>query len=132
MSSAKVPRTLLIIVFFSLLLSACSTGRMIETSLYFGLAKPDGGQVTEEEWNRFKEERLAAVLKDGSTVFRAVGNWYDSDARKLITEPTYVVVYFYKNSKAHSLRIDSLRNVYKTLFQQQSVLRVDKKVTAKF
>ena len=126
------PRTVLLIVSVSLLMIACSTRRMVETNLYFGLSKPSGGQVTEEEWNRFREEKITAVFREGSTVYSATGNWFDPQANKLITEPTYVVVYFYKRSKDLSLRIDSLRNVYKTLFQQQSVLRVDKKVVVKF
>lgn len=115
-----------------LLLTACASSRMTETNLYFGLSKPSGGQVSEEEWNRFKEEKIAVVFKEGSTVYRATGNWFDPAVGKLITEPTYVVVYFYRHSKELSSRIDSLRNVYKSLFQQQSVLRVDKKVKAAF
>jgi hypothetical protein len=119
-------------VCFALLLSACSTNRMIETNLYFGLSKPGGGHVTEEEWNRFKEEKICAVFKEGSTVYPAAGNWFDPETKKLITEPTFVVVYFYKNAKDISIRIDSLRQLYKDLFRQQSVLRVDKKVKATF
>ena len=115
-----------------LAISSCSTTNMIETNLYFGLSKPAGGEVTEQEWNRFKEERIAQVFKEGSTVYRATGNWYDTAAHKLITEPTYVVTYFYKASKLISGNIDSLRSWYKTQFQQQSVLRVDKKVKAMF
>lgn len=105
---------------------------MVETNLYFGQSKPDGSMITEKEWNTFKEGRIAKVFKEGSTVINSSGNWYDPDAKKLITEPTYVVVYFYKKSKQVSAQIDSLRYWYKTTFQQQSVLRVDEKVKAVF
>lgn len=132
MPAAISLRTMVTTVSVCILMSACSVSRMMETNLYFGLAKPGGGQVTEEEWNRFKQESVAAVFKEGSTVYSATGNWYDPDARKLISEPTYMVVYFYKPSKNISRQIDSLRQLYKTLFQQQSVLRVDKKVAATF
>ena len=105
---------------------------MIETDLYFGQSKPGGGMITENEWKNFKENRIAKVLKEGSTVVNATGNWYDPVSHKLITEPTFIVIYFYKNSPKVSTQIDSLRFWYKTMFQQQSVLRVDKKVKANF
>jgi hypothetical protein len=105
---------------------------MVETNLYFGQSKPDGGKVSEKEWDIFKKEYVAKVFKEGSTVLRADGNWLDPVSHQLITEPTYVVVYFYNKSKETSRQIDSLRYWYKTKFQQQSVLRVDKKVRATF
>ena len=111
---------------------SCSPQRMIETELYFGQSKPSGGMVTESEWNDFKEKYISKVFREGSTVVNVTGNWYDPDAHKLITEPTYKVIYFYKKSSDVSKQIDSLRHWYKTLFQQQSILRVDKKIKASF
>ena len=105
---------------------------MIETDLYFGQSKPGGGMITEMEWKNFKEIRIAKVFKEGSTVVNSTGNWYDPVSHKLITEPTFVVIYFYKNSPKVSKQIDSLRYWFKTMFQQQLVLREDKKVKAKF
>ena len=113
-----------------LVLCSCTTARMTETDLYFGQSKPGGGIVTEKEWQDFKENKIAKVFKEGSTVLNGMGNWYDPDSHKLITEPTYVVVYYYRNSPQISRQIDSLRYWYKTMFQQQSILRVDKKVKA--
>lgn len=111
---------------------SCSTGRMTETSLYFGLSKPDGSMISEKEWSSFKEEYISKILKEGSTVIRVTGNWKDTATGKLISEPSCLVIYYYKHSPAVSKQIDSLRYWYKTLFQQQSVLRVDKKVKAGF
>jgi hypothetical protein len=105
---------------------------MVETDLYFGQSKPGGTMITETEWKNFKENKIAKVFKEGSTVVNGVGNWYDPVSRKLITEPTNVVIYFYKRSSEKSRQIDSLRYWYKDMFQQQAVLRVDKKVKASF
>jgi hypothetical protein len=105
---------------------------MVETSLYFGQSKPNGSMVSEKQWNQFKEDYIRKVFKEGSTVIPVSGNWYDTDKHQLITEPTYVVVYFHKPSAGLSRQIDSLRYWYKKLFDQQSVLRVDKKVRAVF
>jgi len=115
-----------------LLLLSCSSERMMETNLYFGQSKPTGGMVTEKEWDHFKENFISKVFKEGSTVINVTGNWYDPETHKLITEPTYKVIYLYKPSGIISKQIDSLRYWYKTLFQQQSVLRVDRKVKASF
>jgi Protein of unknown function (DUF3574) len=105
---------------------------MMETDLYFGRSKPGGGEVSEQEWNNFKEQEVAKVFKEGSTVINAIGNWYDPDNHKLITEPTCVVIYFYKKKARISQQIDSLREKYKNMFHQQSVLRIDKKVKTSF
>jgi len=105
---------------------------MMETDLYFGQTKPGGGVITEAEWRNFREDQIARVFKEGSTIISSIGSWYDPESHKLITEPSYVVVYFYKRSSQISQQIDSLRNWYKARFQQQSVLRVDKKVKAMF
>jgi hypothetical protein len=105
---------------------------MMETDLYFGQSKPDGSAITEVEWTHFKENEISKVFKEGATILTGTGTWYDTASNKLISEPTYVVVYFYKHSRLMSKKIDSLRSLYKTLFNQQSILRVDKKVKAAF
>ena len=122
-------RLVIIICFFAV---SCSPASMIETHLYFGQSKPNGSMVSEPEWNNFKETKISRVFKEGSTILSTTGYWYDFKNHKLIAEPTYVVIYFYKKSPYVSKQIDSLRNIYKNIFQQQSVLRVDKKVKAMF
>jgi hypothetical protein len=105
---------------------------MMQTDLYFGQAIPSGGVITEAEWKAFTEMHIARIFTNGSTVFKTTGTWYDPVQKKLITEPGYVVTYIYKRSAQMSEKIDSLRQHYITAFQQQAVLRVDKKVRAGF
>lgn len=105
---------------------------MAETDLYFGSSKPGGNIVTEQEWNQFEQEQVCRVLKEGSTVMDATGNWRDPQTGKLITEQTHLVICLHKNSKMLSAQIDSLCELYKRMFSQQSVLRVDKKVKVLF
>jgi hypothetical protein len=105
---------------------------MVETDLYFGMLKPGGGMVTAQEWDSFKETQVSAVFAAGSTVMEATGNWRDPQTGKLITEPAHVVICFHKRSQLVSKKIDSLRDLYKTMFKQQSVLRVDKRVNVSF
>jgi len=113
------------------LLYSCSASRQVETRLYFGQFKLDGGTVSEKEWNSFVEQYVAKVFPDGSTIENATGNWYDTAQQKLVVEPSKVVIAIGKPSSVQSEKIDSLRYWYKQMHNQQSVLRVDKKVNAK-
>ena len=122
-----------IIILFTLsILVSCTSPRMMETNLYFGLLKPAGGMVSEAKWNGFKENNISKIFKEGFSIVNVSGSWYDKEKQILITEPTYKVIYLHKKSSALSKQIDSLRQHYKILFQQQAVLRVDKKVQASF
>ncbi len=115
-----------------LLVLSCSSQRMTETNLYFGLSKPGGGMVTETEWNQFKENYISKTFKEGCSILKTTGQWFDPDRQIQITEPGYKVIYYHQKSRTISKQVDSLRYWYKTLFQQQSVLRVDRKVNASF
>lgn len=115
-----------------LLLAACSQSDMIETDLYFGRSQPNGGMVTDSAWKSFKEKQIDNILKNGSTIEDATGNWRNPKTGKVVTEPTEVVIFLHADSSQISKQIDSLRNLYKTMFRQQSVLRVDKKISAEF
>ncbi len=128
----SLSRVFLKLLTVSILFYSCNSSRMTETSLYFGQSIPGGGMVNEKDWNNFKENYIRKVFKEGSTVISVSGNWYDTASHQLITEPNYVVIYYYKKSPQISRQIDSLRYWYKNLFQQQSVLRVDKKTIASF
>src|ERR1700712_1272181 len=106
----------MLLLLAGLLLSGCAAKLRVETDLYFGMAKPDGGMISNKEWNTFKSNHISAVFKEGCTVVDVTGNWRDPASGKLITEPTHMVVYIHKNLKPLSIQIDSLRNLYKTMF----------------
>ena len=120
------------IFFCCLVLCSCSTARQVETKLYFGQFKLDGGTVSEKEWSEFVAKYVSRVFPEGSTVENATGNWYDTASQKLVVEPSKVVTAINKPSARLNQQIDSLRYWYKQLHQQQSVLRVDRKVKAQF
>ncbi len=119
------------IFFCCLVLCSCSATRQVETKLYFGQFKLDGGTVSEKEWNEFVAKYVSRVFPEGSTVESATGNWYDTASQKLVVEPSKVVTAINKPSARLNQQIDSLRYWYKQLHQQQSVLRVDRKVKAR-
>src|SRR5262245_34845630 len=121
-----------IIILLTVFVCSCRTSQWTETNLYFGQSKPGGAMITENEWTSFRENYISKVFREGSSVVSLSGNWYDTAARRLITEPAYMVSYYYRYSPGISGQIDSLRNWYKELFKQQSVLRIDRKVKASF
>lgn len=120
------------LLFLCFILLSCSATRMHETVLYFGLSKPDGTVVSEQEWNNFRDNYISRIFPEGYSVVQTEGAWKDTLTKKIIKEPTFQVIYYYPKSPAISQQIDSLRIWYQKLFQQQSVLRVDRKVKAAF
>jgi hypothetical protein len=119
------------LVLCCIVLYSCGSSRQVETRLYFGQSKLDGGAVSEKEWNEFVEQYVSRVFPDGSTIQEATGNWYDTSQRRLVTEPSKVIIAINHPSSRLNEKIDSLRYWYKQIHRQQSVLRVDKKVKAR-
>lgn len=138
LSSGKVMQTIgwrLGIVLFavSLLFSpGCRTrtdidirdsGRIIETVLFFGLSKPDGGTVSESEWEKFVDEYITPRFKEGLTTIDADGQWMD-DKGKVIKEKTKMVILFHHDNEHINAAIEYIRDKYKELFEQKAVLRI--------
>lgn len=99
----------------------------IQTELFFGLSKPDGTIVTEDEWNRFVDDYISPKFNEGFTVVDARGQWTDVD-NKIMKEKTKLVIVVYKHSREMDASISFVINNYKRLFQQGSVLKVTSNV----
>ena len=112
-----------------LLLSSCGSVRQIETGLYFGLSKPRG-IITPNEWAQFSQTELGRVFPSGFTELDASGKWRGA-GDSLISEPSKLVIAIHKKDKSLDILIDSACIAYKKLFQQEAVMRVDKKVKMK-
>ena len=121
------------VLFCLLLATGCSLEKdFVQTDLYFGLSQNNGAIIPDSSWNNFVQNEVAKVFPDGFTEVDAKGKWYDADQHKLTSEPSRMITVVYKPQQIPSLKIDSLRNRYKNLFSQQSVLRVDKKAGISF
>ncbi|MES2774262.1 MAG: DUF3574 domain-containing protein [Bacteroidota bacterium] len=117
---------LLILTIF--LFSCASQKQWVQTDLYFGMAKPDGSMIADSSWNQFVARHISNVFRDGFTEIKAEGKWLDTLTKQIISEPSHVIIVINKMTRRLSADIDSLINAYKAIFQQQAVLRVDKKV----
>lgn len=107
----------------SIALASCATTQ--RTELYFGTDIPNGGHVTEQQWDDFRDKTITRFFPQGYTEFDATGRWKDTENGKTISEKTKVIVFAGKKTKQRSAAIDSIAQAYIHAFHQQSVMRLD-------
>jgi hypothetical protein len=123
--SAPVPRSA-----FSL--PACPSGdARTQTSLYFGLSRPQGADITAPEWQSFVDKEITPRFKEGLTVFDARGQWLEGSG-KIARENSKVLMVIHPPGEPAEQNIEALRTRYKQQFQQESVMRVDSPVCVAF
>jgi len=140
-----VKKQTLTILLFAVVLFICScssanrdyqTGfvsgeQFTRTELIFGLSKPDGSIITETEWQQFVDEIITPGFRDGLTVIDAYGQWMALSG-DIIKEPSKVVILLHKQTSENDNSIETIRREYKSLFQQESVLRITEEVVISF
>lgn len=106
--------------------AACRSGAApyARLELLFGLGKPGGGEVSEEEWRAFLEAEVTPRFPDGLTVLAAYGQWRDRSG-EIAREPSRVLVIWHRRGADSETAIEAIRQAYKTQFGQESVMRVD-------
>lgn len=96
-----------------------------QTTLYFGSLKPDGTMVTAEEFNMFLEQQITPRFPDGLTLLVGLGQFQNS-AGVIVKERSQVLILLYPpGDDSNNKKIEEIRQIYKSMFQQESVLRVD-------
>lgn len=100
------------------------------TELYFGMGKPDGSEVSGDEWSRFLADEVTPRFPAGFTVIEALGQ-YQGDDGKIVKEKSRVLILLYqkKDRKRNDPKIEEIRAAYKKAFQQESVMRLDMRQT---
>lgn len=99
----------------------------LRTELFFGADKPDGSEISKEEFRRFLKEEITPRFPDGLTVLTGTGQFRDSESEKIIREKSMVLILLHPLDKWNESneKIEQIRRAYKERFKQQSVLRVD-------
>jgi hypothetical protein len=97
----------------------------VRTELFFGTARRDG-VVTEDDIRRFIDEEITPHFPDGLSLLKGQGQFRGEDGR-LVKEECFVLVLLYPfdSAKKTGQKIQAIRELYKTRFAQQSVLRID-------
>jgi hypothetical protein len=107
-----------------------SAQKYVKTELYFGLSKPNGA-ISEAEWQKFLDEQITPVFKDGLTVVDANGQWLGEN-KMVVKEKSKLLIVLHAPDAETDAKIKTLIARYKEAFQQQSVLRTTTAVDVSF
>ncbi|QMR77610.1 DUF3574 domain-containing protein [Enterobacter sp. RHBSTW-00175] len=105
--------------------------QMQQTTLYFGLSRPAGKDITGQEWQQFVDQDVTPRFRDGLTVFDARGQWLGNDG-KVAREQSKALMLIHGKDAVSEQNIEALRGLYKSRFAQESVMRVDQPVCVQF
>jgi len=111
--------------------SCNADNQMQQTTLYFGLSRPAGKDITPQEWQQFVDNDVTPRFRDGLTVLDARGQWLGNDGKVAREQSKALMLIHGKDAQSES-NIEALRNVYKSRFAQESVMRVDNPVCVQF
>lgn len=95
------------------------------TELFFGSAKPDGTVVTAEEFQQFLNEQITPRFPDGLTLLVGLGQFRGSSGTIEQERSMLLILLYPLDMRSSNRKIEEIRETYKRLFQQESVLRVD-------
>lgn len=106
----------------------------VETRLFFGTERPDGGpDVTDPQFLAFIDRYVTPDFPDGLTIQEGRGQWRDSDG-VIERERSYELILLYPASEARlrDPRIERIRTAYEKAYAQDSVARLDERTLADF
>ena len=104
---------------------------VVRSELFFGRFRPDGTRVTDVEWHAFVADHVTPCFPDGLTVLDALGQ-YRGRSGPIVAEPTKILVILHPAAEGSHEAIEELRQIYRRLFPQESVLRVTSPVRTAF
>lgn len=94
----------------------------VSAEIFFGAARPEGGLVTEAEWQDFLARTVSPAFPDGLTVLPAQGQWRDADGQVQHEETR--VLRLLLPEPAAAPRLSAMAEAYRGRFRQESVLLV--------
>jgi Protein of unknown function (DUF3574) len=97
------------------------------TELFFGSLKPDGSLVSEEAFLGFLDAEITPRFPNGLTLLTGLGQFLNAQG-VIIQEPSRLLILLYplEEWRHSSEKIEQIREQYKQMFDQESVLRVDR------
>ena len=127
---------LLAAALLSSLLGACEPAPrghpQTATSLFLGTRIGDAGEVSAAQWDAFVARAIVPRLPAGCTLADAGGIWR-SEKGSVARERTHVVFLVHeRDDPAADAALEAIAADWKREFHQESVLRVDEPVTARF
>ncbi len=108
----------------------CRGDTMMETQLFLGLGIPGGGAVSEARFEDFVNSEVTPRFAEGFTIIDGHGYWRDGLSHQTVSEKSKIIVRLHALADSNS--IDEISQAYKQRFSQESVLRLDRLVCARF
>ena len=100
--------------------------RFVRTELFFGSARP-GGEVSEAEFKEFLDQCVTPRFPDGLTLLMALGQFRGADGIPIEERSMLLILLYPDDARRESnKKIEEIRDAYKQIFQQESVLRADR------
>ncbi|MEI5099955.1 DUF3574 domain-containing protein [Streptomyces sp. PmtG] len=106
----------------------------VETRLFFGTERPDGGPaVTDKQFMKFIDTEVTPGFPNGLTIQQGRGQWKDSNGR-IERERSYELILLYPTTEAKKSDklIEEIRSDYEKKFRQDSVGRLDDRARVDF
>ena len=115
-----------------ILLAGCTTGsKWKKYEVCFGMSAEGGStEISDTEWEQFRDEQLLPRFPYGFTLYNAEGYWYSGTNTH--SEPTMVLMIVSDEQTATSARLDAVISAYKDLFNQEAFLQVTSPVDVDF
>jgi len=89
--------------------------------LLFGRKIGDHVTVSEGAWRRFVGREITTRFPDGLTILDGRGQWLDPKTKRIVREPSSVVMIALPGNAEDHDRLDLIADLYKRQFRQQSV-----------
>jgi Protein of unknown function (DUF3574) len=90
-------------------------------TLYFGTQKPEGGVVSDAEWQQFLADEITSRFPSGLTTWEASGQWRDQH-NVIERERTHIVQIVHV--AGDEAKIVAIISLYKKRFAQEAVFRI--------
>ncbi|WP_431042795.1 DUF3574 domain-containing protein [Streptomyces sp. P1-3] len=106
----------------------------VETRLFFGTQRPDGGPaVTDKQFLEFVDREVTPSFPDGLTIQNGRGQWRDRNG-VVERERSYELILLYPVTEARvrNPEIEGIRDAYEREFAQESVARLDETARVDF
>jgi hypothetical protein len=104
-----------------------------QTELYFGTSQPNGSVVTDEQFGQFIDLYVTPRFPDGLTLLSGDGQFRSFMSNVIIKEKSKLLILFYPPQMTDAnKKIQEIRELYKTMFLQESVLRADSRAAISF
>ncbi len=112
--------------------AVCGAGDiMMQTTLWFGMNKPQGGTVSSLEWQQFLDNDVTPRFKEGLAMYDARQQGLGNNGA-IVRENSKALILIHAPDRASSDAINVLRETYQQRFAQKSVMRVDALVCVAF